>query len=217
MSSNKNNDLTRCNCYCNNSWTCRILITGHSQPWRHYIVSRECGPGPWPGLLRHGAPVRDPGLLSSDIRGCPVSPRTRQISNVWGEERDGCDEAGVKEGWGFRLPIPRPIPGLAFNKKKTFHQFHLSWQFSPALVQATGESSCSCMLVEGSLPVKHILFQWRMKDLLCHHSVNEIITDQNYLIFRYFILFWHAIVFTGPEMLTSSNKQKPVFLVQFSI
>ena len=52
-----------------------------------------------------------------------------------------------------------------------------------------------------------------MQDLLSHHSVNEIVTDQNYLIFwfRYFILFWHAIVFTGPEMLTSSNKQKPVF------
>ena len=88
-----------------------------------------------------GPPVRDPGLLSSD-RGSPVSPRTRQISNVWGEEREGCDEAGEKKDEASDCPgseirlylcqshINAPLIGHSLQQKKTFLRFHLSWQIS---------------------------------------------------------------------------------------
>ena len=97
MSSNKNNDLTRCNCYCNNSWTCRILITGHSQPWRHYIVTRE------PSLLRHGATCQGPGpaLIRQGLPGVPED--SANIQCLRRGER-GMRWGGGKEGWGFRLP-----------------------------------------------------------------------------------------------------------------
>ena len=103
VSRNKNNDLTRCNCYCNNSWTCRILITGDSEPWRHhYIVkSPESRPVSWDT----GGTCLGPGPCSQWWT-APGSPRTRQISNVWGEERRGCDGAAERVGWGF--PLLRP-------------------------------------------------------------------------------------------------------------
>ena len=102
VSRNKNNDLTRCNCYCNNSWTCRILITGDSEPWRHYSVkSPESRPVSWD----MAGTCLGPGPCSQWWTG-PGSPRTRQISNVWGEERGGCGGAAETVGWGF--PLPRP-------------------------------------------------------------------------------------------------------------
>ena len=49
---------------------------------------------------------------------------------------------------------------------------------------------------------------------LGHHSVNEILTDQNYLIFRYFILFWHAICW---QVATNKNLSffGPIFYLEF--
>ena len=61
MSSNKNNDLTRCNCYCNNSWTRRILITGDSDPDATTLLKvrsllRRAGTCQGPGASHHGLP-----------------------------------------------------------------------------------------------------------------------------------------------------------------
>ena len=135
MSSNKNNDLTRCNCYCN-SWTRRILITGHSEPWRHYIVSRE------PSLLRHGATCQGPGpaLIRQGLPRCPrglgkypmFEERRERDAMRRGEKKD---EASDWPGSEIRLylcqsHINAPLIGHSLQQKKTFLRFHLSWQIS---------------------------------------------------------------------------------------
>ena len=73
MSSNKNNDLTRCNCYCNNSWTRRILITGDSDPDATTLLKvrsllRRAGTCQGPGASHHGLPPGPRGPANIELQ-----------------------------------------------------------------------------------------------------------------------------------------------------
>ena len=88
MSSNKNNDLTRCNCYCNNSWTRRILITADSDSDATTLLNvrsllRQAGTCQGPGASHHGLHPGPRGLANIELqRGGGGRPHSTQAPEI---------------------------------------------------------------------------------------------------------------------------------------
>ena len=111
MSSNKNNDLTRCNCYCNNSWTRRILITADSDSDATTLLKvrsllRQAGTCQGPGASHHGLLPGPRGLANIELqRGGGGRPHSTQAPEIKLWRRVCLKDSSRVSDWRFHLTI----------------------------------------------------------------------------------------------------------------
>ena len=123
MSSNKNNDLTRCNCYCNNSWTRRILITADSDSDATTLLNvrsllRQAGTCQGPGASHHGLHPGPRGLANIELQrgggGRPHSTQAPEIKLWW---------RLLSQRFKLRLRLEIPLDHFSLSHMKYMKNF----------------------------------------------------------------------------------------------